>query len=305
MTVKPIVFMGSKRAGLNALLRLVEQLPPGFIRAVVCPDDLADSRSVIADFQALAALHELSIYIVKKREETLALLRRLAPSAVIVHGWYQLIPVDDFPNTEFFGFHYSPLPKYRGNAPLVWQIINGEKKLGVSFFVLSSGMDDGELLDQRFFQMADDENIADALNKADDLVASMLDDFVSHWISGDIPRFAQSQDVASYCGLRIPEDGRIDWTQPASVVHNFVRAQTHPYPGAYSQGADGQKIVFLKTALEERLFYGRPGAVVEVTSDAVVVACGIGALRVLQVARGDSEHTDVKTALGSLKVRLT
>lgn len=304
MSFKPLVFMGSKRAGFNALKRLLDRLPPGCIRAILCPNDVSDSRSVLAEFQALSSLYGITLHVVGGREETETILHRLSPSGVVVHGWYQLIRVREFQGTEFFGFHYSPLPQYRGNAPLVWQIINGEEEIGISFFVLSDGIDDGDLLDQRFFSLQQNEDVDDALSKADELVAVMLDDFCLKWSSGNLTRFSQSEIGASYCGMRIPEDGRIDWSQPAAVVNNFIRAQAHPYPGAYSHSSDGRKIIFLKVALEERMFYGSPGSVVEVASDAVVIACGNGSLRILQVAYEGGVKVDVKSALGSLKVRL-
>lgn len=296
--------MGSKRAGFNALKRLLDRLPSDCIRAVLCPDDASDSRSVLADFQALSSSYGIALYVVGGRQETEAILNQLSPSGVVVHGWYQLIRVREFQSTEFFGFHYSPLPKYRGNAPLVWQIINGEKEIGISFFVLSDGMDDGDLLDQRFFSLQQNEDIADALSKADELVAGMLDDFCLKWSSGNLTRFSQSAIGASYCGMRIPEDGRINWNQPATVVNDFIRAQAHPYPGAYSHSPDGRKIIFLKVSLEERIFYGSPGSVVEVASDAVIIACGSGSLRIQQVMYEDGMKVDVRIALGSLKLRL-
>lgn len=304
MSVKSLVFMGSKRAGFNALKRLLDRLPSDCIRAVLCPNDVSDSRSVLADFQALSFSYGITLYVVGSRQETEAILHQLSPSGVIVHGWYQLIRVREFQDTGFFGFHYSPLPKYRGNAPLVWQIINGEKEIGISFFVLSDGMDDGDLLDQRFFSLQQNEDIADALSKADELVAGMLDDFCLKWSSGNLTRFPQSAIDASYCGMRIPEDGCIDWNQPAAVVNDFIRAQAHPYPGAYSHRSDGRKVIFLKVSLEERIFHGSPGSVVEVASDAIVVACGSGSLRIQQVMYEDGVKVDVKIALGSLKIRL-
>jgi methionyl-tRNA formyltransferase len=298
-----MVFMGSKRAGLNALRPLVEKLPAGSLRAVICPDDTADPRSVLEDFRAFTAAAGLPLHVVKPAE-AVPLLHELAPTTVVGHGWYRIIPVREFPGTEFLGFHYSPLPRYRGSAPLVWQIINGETTLGVSFFVLSEGLDDGDLVDQRTFPLADDEDIADALEKADRLVAEMLEDFVPRWLSGTVPRAAQPPGAPSYGGLRVPEDGRIDWTRPAGAVHDFVRAQAPPYPGAYSLGPAGQELVLLRTAVEERVFFGRPGAVVEVSVDSAVVACGTGAVRVLAVARRDVGPVDVRSVLGSLRIRL-
>lgn len=288
-----------------ALRRLLERLPSGCVQAVLCPDDRSDARTEYENFQLLARQHDLTLHLVQSGKETAELIRRYLPQTVLVHGWYRMIPVAEFPDIDFLGFHYSPLPQYRGNAPMVWQIINGERRLGVSFFVLSEGMDDGELVDQRHFELARHEDIADAIGKANQLVAAMLDDFVPRWLAGKVSRRPQEQGPISYCGMRTPEDGRIDWRAAPEAVHNFIRAQARPYPGAFSRLADGRVVRFWKSEIEPRQFYGVPGAVVDVAPDTITVACGTGALRILR-AELDGEVLEASaTAMRSLKVRFS
>lgn len=303
MNTKRLLFLGSKKAGLVALRRLLHGLPEGTLPAILCPDDRADSRSEFEGFMSLASQHNLPLHLVQTTDETVDLIKCYTPKTVIVHGWYRLIPVAKFPGVQFLGFHYSPLPLYRGNAPLVWQIINGEDQLGVSFFVLTEGMDDGALVDQAVFKLAPTENVADALRKANELVARMLDDFIPRWLAGDVPTRPQPDIVASYCGLRTPEDGRITWHADAAQVNNFIRAQTRPYPGAFSHLGDGRVVRFWHSEVDSRRFYGTPGSVVEVSSNAISVACGDGAVKIL-VANLDGQISEsVPSALRSLKVR--
>lgn len=304
MDTQRLLFLGSKKAGLLALQRLLERLPSGSVPAVLCPDDRADARNEYEQFQALASQHGLTLHLVKNGEETTEMIRRYKPQTVLVHGWYRLIPVAEFPAIDFLGFHYSPLPRYRGNAPLVWQIINGERQLGVSFFTLTEGMDEGEILDQRFFELAPHEDISDAIDKANELVLSILDDFLPQWQAGKVVRRPQPKSPASYCGMRAPEDGHIDWHAPAQTVHNFIRAQAYPYPGAFSKLTDGRVVRFWKAEIDPRTFYGVPGAVVEVVADAITVACGTGALRVLRFQLDGEQHVPVGT-LRSLKTRFS
>lgn len=304
MDPRRLLFLGSKKAGLLALQRLLERLPGGCVQAVLCPDDRADARNEYDGFQALARQYGLPLHLVQSAKEATELTRRYQPHTALVHGWYRLIPVAEFPAVDFLGFHFSPLPRYRGNAPVVWQIINGERLLGVSFFVLSEGMDDGELVDQRFFELAAHEDIADAIDKANQLVLDMLDDFLPCWQAGQVVRRPQPQVPASYCGMRTPEDGRIDWRSAAETVHNFIRAQARPYPGAFSRLADGRVVRFWTSDIESRTFYGVPGAVVDVSADAITVACGTGALRIRQ-AEVDGEPPASAGALRSLKVRFS
>lgn len=302
MDTRRLLFLGSKKSGLLALQRLLERLPAGCVQAVLCPDDRADARNVYEGFEALAHQYGLPLHLVQRTEEAIELIRRFQPHTALVHGWYRLIPVAQFPAIDFLGFHFSPLPRYRGNAPLVWQIINGERRLGVSFFVLSEGMDDGELVDQRFFELAAHEDVAHAIDKANQLVLDMLDDFLPRWQAGAVVRRPQPQEPASYCGMRTPEDGHIDWRGTAETVHNFIRAQAHPYPGAFSHLADGRIVRFWKADIEPRTFYGVPGAVVDLGADGITVACGVGALRIRH-AELEGETLASARALRSLKVR--
>lgn len=299
-----LLFLGSKGAGLIALQRLLERLPAGRVQAILCPDDLTDSRSVYTAFERLAALHQVPLHMVTSTAQAIEWIQQYRPDTAVVHGWYRLIPVAQFPSLRFLGFHFSPLPTYRGNAPLVWQILNGEQQLGVSFFRLSEGMDDGELVDQRLFELGINEDVSSALDKANQLVMSMLDDFIPRWQAGDVSLKPQPDMTPSYCGLRQPEDGQIDWRADAEIVHNFIRAQTRPYPGAFSRLKDGRVVRFWRSEMEARTFFGVPGAVVDVAPDCVTVACGSGAIKIRELeidGGGDVAAGPVR----SLKTRFT
>lgn len=305
MNERSLIFLGSKQAGLEVCRTLIDRLPIGALLAVVCPDDSSDQRSELSQFRLLAESNGIPFYVVKNVSETVKIVKTYNPRIAMVHGWYQILPAEDFANTMFLGFHYSPLPKYRGNAPLVWQIINGEKELGVSFFQLTSGMDEGDLVDQRFFSLSREEDVADALKKAGELTQKMLSDFINNFLIGNIKLIKQPSEKSSYCGLRQPEDGKVDWHRSAAMVHDFIRAQSKPYPGAFSYMPDGRKLTILKTSEEERQFYGVPGSVVEVKPEYVVVACGSGALRLLIIEIEGSAEVTPRNILKSLKTRLS
>ncbi len=296
-----VVFMGSKAAGL-LLCETVCQLLSGHLTAIICPDDSQDARSALPGFRSLAERHGVPLQVVATRADTLRWLDHYQARIAFVHGWYQIIPVDG--PCDFYGFHYSSLPKYRGNAPLVWQIINGEPVIGVSFFRFSEGMDEGLLVGQMSAELAADETIGDALRKANALMLELAERYVPQVVGGVAKLYPQPNEEASYCGLRRPEDGLIDWSASAERVHDFIRAQTHPYPGAYTQ-IDGRRVLRIwRCTLEPRRFYGAPGSVVEVSAEWVVVACGTGAVRLLSVSLDDAAEVSAPKVLRSLKTRL-
>jgi methionyl-tRNA formyltransferase len=305
MSESSLVFMGSKQAGFDICRTLVEKLTKGVLRAIICPDDSADQRSEMAQFIRLAESSAIPFHVVNNVTETKEIIKKINPAVALVNGWYQILPVAELANTLFLGFHYSPLPKYRGNAPLVWQIINGEKQLGVSFFQLTKGMDEGGLVSQKFFSLSRDESINDALEKAGNLAHQMLLDFLKVWPSGKIHLTNQPNEEPSYCGLRQPGDGKIDWNSDADKLHDFIRAQSKPYPGAYSYLPDGRKLTILKTGEENRQFYGVPGSVVELNSDDVLVACATGAIRLQKISIEDGAEESPRNVLKSLKIRLS
>jgi methionyl-tRNA formyltransferase len=133
------------------------------------------------------------------------------------------------------GIHASLLPRYRGGAPLVWAIINGETTTGVSLFYLSDGVDDGDLIAQQEIAIGPDDDIAAVYGRATEASLGLLRRYVPLLREGRAPREPQDHRQATHVPQRRPEDGLIAWDrQSARQAHDWVRAQTRPYPGAYA-----------------------------------------------------------------------
>ncbi|HOS42228.1 MAG TPA: methionyl-tRNA formyltransferase, partial [Armatimonadota bacterium] len=207
-------------------------------------------------------------------------LQALAPHLVIVVGWYWLLSpalLRQVPG-GVYGVHASLLPRYRGNAPLVWAILRGERETGVSLFRFDDGMDTGDLAAQAAFPIGPEETIAEVLAKAEDATVAIVAEQARPLLEGTMTLRAQDHALASYCSLRQPCDGRIDWRQPAPRLYNFIRAQTRPYPGAFTHLPDGRTVTIWAARLFPYPYYGIPGLVGQQEADGVVVACGDGAL---------------------------
>jgi methionyl-tRNA formyltransferase len=299
-----IAFLGSKDAGLRVLEALLGVAGAEVI-GIGCPDDRADGRSRLAAFEALAARNSVPLEVVDGAAALAAQLSAWRPDLAIVCGWYQRIPVERHPSVAFFGFHASPLPRYRGGAPLPWQIINGEPSLGLSFFELTAGLDEGRIVAQAQRSLEHDETIADALAWVDAAAPELLRAHIGALIAGNAELREQDAADATYCAQRTPADGLIDWSLPAARVHDFVRAQTRPYPGAFTRLPDGRVLRVWRTAPDPRPYLGPPGAVCERHRDRVVVTCGEGAVALLEVdVDGEAPPAAVRDVLGSLTIRL-
>ena len=301
-----LVLLGSKALGLGVLRAVLDCLrPPHRLVGVLCPDDASDARSVLSEFRDCAHQHGVALEVAANARETRSVMERLRADTALVAGWYQMIRLEEFPATRFFGFHASPLPKYRGNAPLVWQILRGEPTIGVSFFQITEGMDEGGIVAQAQAPLGADETIDDALLFVRASCREMVHSHLVALLDGTAALSVQDHAQATYCGLRVAEDGRINWHRSARQVHDFVRAQTRPYPGAFSRLADGRKLIVWRSVVDPRPYFGVPGAVAERASGAVVVTCGDGAIRILEAEIEGAACAPVDVLIPSLRTRLS
>lgn len=138
--------------------------------AFLTVDDRTDSRSVFDEFISFSKENNISLSVARDRKESEELILRLKPDLCIVVGWYWLIIKEILERVEngFIGIHNSLLPKYRGSSPLVWAIINGDEKVGISLFKFSDGIDNGDILFQRSIHISYEEYISNILQKLED-----------------------------------------------------------------------------------------------------------------------------------------
>lgn len=203
-------------------------------------------------------------------------------------GWYHMIPKrirQLFPK-GCAGIHASLLPELRGGAPLNWAILIGKKETGVTLFELSDGIDDGSVYAQRSFPIGERAEIGDLIQSSKKATLDILDDVLPRIADDSFVPTAQS-GRPSYCLQRTPEDGRIDWRQPAAQIDCLIRAATHPYPGAYTY-LDQQPIYIWRSRPlgDDLTVHGTPGQIARVPefTDPIIV-CGQGSL-LIEAATG-------------------
>ena len=149
-----MIFIGSKQIGLEVLARIYE-LYPKQLKGVITFDDSNDIRTKLDSFKTLSKTIKKPLYILTKPSELVNVVEKVKPDLGIVVGWYWIIKPNILNKVRrgILGIHASQLPKYRGSAPLVWQIINGEKESGVTLFYFDKGMDSGDIVGQKRFKI--------------------------------------------------------------------------------------------------------------------------------------------------------
>jgi methionyl-tRNA formyltransferase len=193
-------------------------------------------------------------------------------------GWPQILKAHELalPIWGWINCHAGPVPEYRGGSPLNWQIINGASLIGVSVLKMTEGIDDGPVLAEQTFNLLPEEDISHAHAKANALFAGMVPQVLERIALGEQPERRQI-GPATYWHQRDDGDGKIDWHWPAARVHNFVRALTRPYPGAWYR----DRIRVWKTSLDCPEIRGRPGHIFNLQGKRYAV-CGDRALQILE-----------------------
>lgn len=286
-----IVFIGASRFGLNCL-EAVWGLPGIEIAgAITAPPTFASGRlkgaanATYADVRGWAGSRGVPSAVVTAGMKDPALVetvRSWRPDAFLVAGWHSLIPNAWFDIAPAYGLHASLLPDYSGGAPLVWALINGETRTGISLFQLAEGVDDGPLLGQLESEIRPDDTIAILYARIEELAIELL--------KGELPRLAagtaefrtQDESRRRIFPLRKPEDGLIDWSQPPEAIRNFVRAQTKPYPGAFTMAGD-RKLTLWAVRVDDDAPPLAPGELWR-EGNRLLAGCAGGAVEILDMA---------------------
>ncbi len=239
-----IVFFGATELGYKCCRQIVENKLANVCGIFTIPKEFNISYSDIpvsnvnfADFHELGREFGIPVKdVTGKMGSYTESIKDLNPELIVVIGWYYMIPenIRNIASKGCVGMHASLLPKYRGGAPLVWAIINGEEKTGLTFFYLDDGVDSGDIIAQNEIEIYLNENIKDIIDKVTVAALNITNEYIPLLASGTAPRIKQDETKATYFPQRKPEDGLIDWSWDTKKIKDFLRAQTKPYPGAFT-----------------------------------------------------------------------
>ena len=230
--------------------------------------------------------------------EVAAFLRRRRPDWLFVIGLSQMVPAElcDLASAGAIGFHPTPLPKGRGRAPVAWTIIRGQPAAANLFF-LTDEPDAGDIIGQRPVEVGPDDYARDLIDRTNVVLKQMVIDLCPAFAAGPVARTPQDHSRATYYERRRPEDGLIEWQQPAADVHRLIRAVSHPYPGAFTHMESAQLIIWRADLLEGGPAGGAPGTIVADRDGAPVVQAGGGQLALTDVAWIDAAPRDLAVGL--------
>ncbi|MEV1001580.1 methionyl-tRNA formyltransferase [Nonomuraea sp. NPDC050202] len=213
-------------------------------------------------------------------EELMVRLKEAEPDLIVANNWRTWIPPEIFrlPRHGTLNVHDSLLPAYAGFSPLIWALINGEPEVGVTAHMMNDELDAGDIVVQRAVPVGPADTATDLFHRTVDLIAPIVTEALDLINSGRTAWTPQDRSKASFFHKRSIEDSNIDWNWPAEDIERLVRAQSDPYPNAFTHYR-GERVRVLKASVSQGIYGGTPGRVFIREGDGVVIVAGAEARR--------------------------
>jgi methionyl-tRNA formyltransferase len=241
---------------------------------------LAPQPSAVARQAERLGLPVLTPRTLRSDDTTAAMRAHGADSAVVV-AYGLILPkliLDVFP-LGAFNVHASLLPRWRGAAPIHRAVMAGDAETGVSIMQMAEGLDTGPVVAQRRVPIGADMTTGDLHDELARLGASLMLIALGALERGSLQVTPQPESGATYAAKIDKSETRVDWTKPWQEVHNYCRGLS-PFPGAWCELAGAGRIKILRST--KGIGSGPPGRVLD---DNLTIACGAGAVRLVQLQR--------------------
>ena len=218
---------------------------------------------------------------------------------VVAYGLILPKPILDAPRFGCLNLHASALPRWRGAAPIQRAIMAGDAETAVSIMRMEQGLDTGPVCLEERVLIGEDMTAGELHDALAGLGAELMVRALAALEQGRLECRPQAVEGVTYANKIEASDTRIDWSRPAREVHNQIRGLS-PYPGAWFEvelNGKRERIRALRSILAEG--DGQPGTLLD---ERLTVACGNGAVRLIQVQRAGKRPMPADELLRGVKL---
>lgn len=236
-----------------------------------------------------------NICLIKNIKKNYSILNNFKNNIFISAGFSQIFTnkIINIPNF-FFNLHAGKLPKYRGGSPLNWQIINNEKYYGISVIQLEESIDAGTIYAEKKIKLRSKDDIQLVHKRVNQEFPKLLYLVLKNINNKKLKLKKQNNLKSIYWHQRSDLDGYIDFkNKKALEVHNFVRALSFPYKGAWGLTDNFKKIRILKVELQTYSIKGTPGHIFFLKNKGLHVICKDRAIKILSY-KLENKKDDIK-----------
>jgi methionyl-tRNA formyltransferase len=292
MTPIRVVYFGTAEIAVPSLRALASAAAFQVVGVVTQPDRPRGRDLRVQPSAVKSAALELALNVMQparcRHESFLSELAALKPDLIVVAAYGQILPQSllDIPLHGCLNIHASILPRHRGAAPIQWAIAEGDPETGVTIMKMDAGLDTGSILAIQTTPIHGEDTAQSVHDRLGTLGASLLLRVVEDYVAGRLKPQPQPAEGVTYARKIAKADGLIDWSLSAVQLFNRVRA-FHPWPGAFTSisGSSGAVTIKVWRCGVEPGHEGPPGMVLDAGPEGILVACGSGALRVIELQR--------------------
>ncbi|HEY0532068.1 MAG TPA: methionyl-tRNA formyltransferase [Actinoplanes sp.] len=224
----------------------------------------------------LAAEHGIRVLLRERPDdaELLAELRAADLDLIVANNWRTWLPPEVFelPRHGTLNIHDSLLPAYAGFSPIIWALLNDEPAVGVTAHMMDGELDAGGIVLQRSVEVGPKDTATDLFHRTVDLIAPLTAEAIKLIEQGFTPQ-PQDRSKASFFHKRAKRDSLIDWNWTPEYIERMVRAQSDPYPNAFTYHR-GQELRIVKASVSTGHYGGTPGRIFYREGDGVVIVAG-------------------------------
>lgn len=293
---RTIVFFGSGPVATKSL----ESLSKSFvIEAVITKPAKHSNDSVpVLDF---ANKNHLKTYTPTNRPELDKLfetIKLLSPLAILIdYGIILSEDVIDYFPMGIVNSHFSLLPEWRGPDPITFSILSGQKITGISLMIVSSQVDEGQLIAQKELQISSEITGPELTDQLINISNEVLMDKINDYIDGKIKPYSQDNKIkATYSRKLKKEDGQIDWQKSAATIAREIRAYSE-WPKSYTKINDLDLIITKAKVINEN---GKPGDI-KLGKNTLVVNCGEKSLKIENLKPSGKKEMSIQSFLAGYK----
>lgn len=226
-------------------------------------------------------------------------------AVVVAYGLLLPKPVLDAPSLGCLNGHASLLPRWRGAAPIQRAIMAGDSETGMMVMRMEEGLDTGPVAMVEKLVIGPDITAGDLHDQLMDIGAALIVEALARLERNALTFATQAMSGVTYARKIDKSETRVDWTRPAAEVHNHIRGLS-PFPGAWSEteiGGRMERLKLLRSTLSQGLSLskdlGESGGILD---DRLTVACGAGAIRLVEVQRAGGKPAAAQEFLRGAKI---
>lgn len=293
------IFMGTPEFAVPTLQALIDHHE---VIGVVTQPDKQRGRGKKVQFPPVkekAVEYNIPVYqpVRAKEEAFIETLRQLNPDVIVVVAYGQILPesILNIPKYGCINVHGSLLPKYRGAAPIQWAVLDGEEKTGITTMFMEKGLDTGDMLDKVEVVLDPKETAGTLHDKLMEAGADLLLETLKKLEAGTAVRTKQDDSKSCYAKMLSKEMGKIDFTKSANEIERLIRGM-NPWPSAYTS-MSGKTMKIWDADVVEYQGNKKPGTIVDVTKDSILVATGENALALKEIQLAGKKRMQVQAFL--------